>query len=782
MASTDSDADLFRCRESKIDCGERQLKRKRYRAKKARHYRAKQRMQKQDSSSQWNAFMLSSETDGELDQSSPGVSRDQGNKSHILQELRNDSNESTAYPADDDLDVHCDFIGTADFSEDNFPVEEEDPVEYYAGKFPTSEAADKILLGGRYDESDEEAIALLDHMEELAIYNQGCSSVEISDSDSDDDLQLCAAVGSDGPGTVWDDLREAVQRTQMNTVQINAVLEVLHKHPPASGRLPKTERTLCRVMSGGVDVTNVKQVSGHDYYYFGLQKQLMFYLALYPQAALEEVDVLMLTWNNDGLPLFKSTRQSAWPILCCISNLKPVHVFVVLLTAGVGKPTNLDYLQEFTNELKFLMDEGLEFDGHHFRVLMNAAVCDAPARAQVKHTMNFNARYGCGHCETEGFHDGWRMIWPKITNLVLRTNESFRQKAQSGHHRPDAHDSPLLALDIDMIRAFPPDFMHQGGGCMMKILLWNLQGPKKAANGSMPCKMSARNISVLNQRLCQIKQYIPNVFTRKTRSTTEIAYYKMTEVRQLLLYTGKVVFRGLMATDAHYKHLLIYNVLCALMVDENMAKPFRHLQDFLAKQFCAESLRIYGSAFMVSNVHAHLHFPAVATEYGSIDTVSAYMFENKLGELKKSVRSSHRPIISLIRGVLRKQSVEQKRQLVLPSQILTTTEPNNVYVDMSQGGKGGKCYQLTHLGTEACQLLHYTNIQPLFTSPVDSRLIGCYLVNCNQYAFVTLTCQQVQAFRRGILIPLKDLEGTVQEDRNKAVLMSLLHDPTSSHY
>jgi len=170
----------------------------------------------------------------------------------------------------------------------------------------------------------------------------GRSSIEISGSDTDEDLQLCAAEGDDGPGTVWDDLREAVRRTNMNTVQTDAILEVSHKHPPAYGRfLPKTERTLCRVKNNDVDMTNQKQVSGHDYYYFGLEKRLKFYSALYPKPVLEEIDVLMLTWNNDGLPLFKSIRQSAWPILCCISNLKPVHVFVLLLTAGVGKPTTV---------------------------------------------------------------------------------------------------------------------------------------------------------------------------------------------------------------------------------------------------------------------------------------------------------------------------------------------------------------------------------------------------------------------------------------------------------
>jgi len=94
MASSDSDADLFRYRESQVDITERQVKRKRYRAKKARQYRANQRMQKQDNKSQPNAFMLSFESDQEHNQTSSGIPIAPG-KSHILQELINDSSEST---------------------------------------------------------------------------------------------------------------------------------------------------------------------------------------------------------------------------------------------------------------------------------------------------------------------------------------------------------------------------------------------------------------------------------------------------------------------------------------------------------------------------------------------------------------------------------------------------------------------------------------------------------------------------------------------------------------
>jgi len=65
---------------------------------------------------------------------------------------------------------------------------------------------------------------------------------------------------------------------------------------------------------------------------------------------------------------------------------------------------------------------------------------------------------------------------------------------------------------------------------------------------------------------------------------------------------------------------------------------------------------------------------------------------------------------------------------------------------------------------------------------VDSRLNGCYLVNSNQYVLVTFTCQQVQNFRRGILVLLKDLEGVIHEHQSIAIIMSVLHDPSSSHY
>ena len=105
------------------------------------------------------------------------------------------------------------------------------------------------------------------------------------------------------------------------------------------------------------------------------------------------------------------------------------------MTAGEGKSKDLQYLDEFVNELDHLMKHGLDYNGKHFVVLMSAAICDAPARAQIKQIMYFASTYGCDQCESIDCYDLKRMTWPCNLNLKKRTNESFRTKAQPEHYR-----------------------------------------------------------------------------------------------------------------------------------------------------------------------------------------------------------------------------------------------------------------------------------------------------------------------------------------------------------
>ena len=70
-----------------------------------------------------------------------------------------------------------------------------------------------------------------------------------------------------------------------------------------------------------------------------------------------------------------------------------------ILTADTDKPTALDYLVEFVYDLRDFLTKRIEWKGKTYIVKMIGAVCDAPARATIKHTKQFMARYGCDHYE-----------------------------------------------------------------------------------------------------------------------------------------------------------------------------------------------------------------------------------------------------------------------------------------------------------------------------------------------------------------------------------------------
>ena len=135
--------------------------------------------------------------------------------------------------------------------------------------------------------------------------------------------------------------------------------------------------------------------------------------------------------------------------------------------------------------------------------------------------------------------------WPK------RTNENFRSQEQKNHHSIK-ENTPLLELDIDMIRDIPIDFMHGSGGTMKKLFDRWFRHPLK--NSSY--RITATNLNFLNERIKYISnECLPIIFPRKLRSTSEHQHYKFSEHKQFLLYTGKILLFDLMPRIEYHKKM-----------------------------------------------------------------------------------------------------------------------------------------------------------------------------------------------------------------------------------
>ncbi len=65
--------------------------------------------------------------------------------------------------------------------------------------------------------------------------------------------------------------------------------------------------------------------------------------------------------------------------------------------------------------------------------------------------------------------------------------------------------------------------------------------------------------------------------------------------------------------------------------------------------FVGHCRNLYGLEYLVYNVHALIHLSDDYVAYGSLDCISAFSFENYLGQLKRLIRTSNKPLQQVYR-------------------------------------------------------------------------------------------------------------------------------------
>ena len=409
-------------------------------------------------------------------------------------------------------------------------------------------------------------------------------------------------------------------------------MSILKPHHPS---LPHDPRVLlktpryCEVKKFG---------SGGEYSHLGLKNGLIRSLKYSPTAITE--NILDLQFNVDGIPLFKSSNLSLWPILCLIKNIKEQKPFVVGLFCGVDKPaTASEFLKDFIDEYLFLKESGLLIDDRQFKIRMHSFVCDAPARAFLKCIKSHSGYYACEKCSQQGEYLG-KVIFPS-SDASLRTDQSFAQMDQEEHH---IALSPLVSINMGMVTEFCLDYMHLVCLGVVRRLILYWKGPV----GPKQVRLGRLSLLELSNRLISCKKYVPYDFARKPRTLQEVLRWKATEFRQFLLYTGVIVLKDILSENL-FNNFLLLSVAIRILADPSLAVTHCNYANDLLIAFVADAQQLYGREILVYNVHNLIHLAADVKKFGCLDNFSCFPFENKLGELKKLIRKPQSPIQQLVR-------------------------------------------------------------------------------------------------------------------------------------
>ena len=130
-------------------------------------------------------------------------------------------------------------------------------------------------------------------------------------------------------------------------------------------------------------------------------------------------------------------------------------------------------------------------------------------------------------------------------------------------------------------------------------------------------RLPAKAVATVSNRLMSLSDAVPCEFARKPRTLNEIDRWKATEFRQLLLYTGPVVFAGILSAP-FFNHFMLLSVGILLLCDAVFCCEYNQYAHDLLTAFVEQSADIYGPGFLVFNVHClipvsytHLTLPTI---------------------------------------------------------------------------------------------------------------------------------------------------------------------------
>ena len=397
---------------------------------------------------------------------------------------------------------------------------------------------------------------------------------------------------------------------------------------------------------------------------------------------------ISFTWNTDGIPIFKSSKYSIWPLYLAINEL-PVNkrwcsnnIILAGLWFSSLKPNMLTFLRPFKESVSHLFTEGIEIfspdiEGSFLcRAMLLCGTCDLPAKALVYNMTQFNGYFGCTHCLQSGkqLSVGPRSsvhIYPFVpsnptgpTRTTAQLEKFSRQAIEKGETVSGIKGPSWLSTipNYNIVDGNCLDYMHCVllGVTKMLLKLWF----DSEYHGEL--WYCGAKIEEADSKLMQIQP--PNSITRVPRSIQEHRkYWKASEYRAWLLYYSLPVMCNILPADYIGHHMLLVETVHTLLrscITPSMLKK----AEKMIQHYCYKLQFYYSECYMTANVHHLLHLPQVVLDFGPLFAYSCFPFEGLNGSLLNYVKGTQHVPLQIVEAVSLSKKLPQVAQTKLSPQ------------------------------------------------------------------------------------------------------------------
>jgi len=384
-------------------------------------------------------------------------------------------------------------------------------------------------------------------------------------------------------------------------------------------------------------------------------------------------------WNTDGVPVFKSSKCSIWPLYFVINELPPhkrwnkENVILGGLWFGETKPNMLTFLKPFTQSVSILKTNGMEVYSpdvqQHFKchAMLLCGTCDLPAKALVYNMKQFNGEFGCPHCLQKGEQisldsGGTVRIYPYIQGNPtdpLRTGDQTEKHARKAtdERKPEfGIKGPSWLSSVpgyNIIEGNTIDYMHSVllGVSKMLLKLWFDN------NHSSELWYCGHEIKRVDSRLLEIKP--PVNITRVPRSIeNHRSYWKASEYRNWLLFYSVPVMNGILPAEYLLHHMLLVEAIY-LLLNSSITPMMIAKADRLLNHYCFKMQSYYTGRQMTMNTHQLLHLTQVVLNFGPLYSYSCFAFEGMNGSLLNYIKGTQHIEKQITEAVYRVQMLPQ---------------------------------------------------------------------------------------------------------------------------